>query len=251
MTFTPEGAGVRGILLDIEGTTTPIAFVHEVLFPYAREHVRDFLNANFESPEVASDLARLCEERSHDARAGEEPPRLIEVTRDAAIDSLVSYVHLLIDLDRKSTGLKSLQGKIWEQGYRDGSLKAPLFADVLAALEKARHAGLKIAIFSSGSVFAQRLLFAHTDAGDITNLIDDYFDTSTGPKTASESYQRIASGLGLAAGEVLFISDVVGELNAAGVAGMQTLLCIRPGNPEQPASQHGTIHDFARLAEII
>lgn len=251
MTLMPEGAGVRGILLDIEGTTTPIAFVHEVLFPYARAHARDFLNTHFSSGEVALDLARLREEHVQDEREGHEPPRLIGSPPDAAVDSLVSYIHWLIDRDRKSAGLKSLQGKIWEQGYRDGSLKAALFPDVLPAVEKARRAGLKIAIFSSGSVFAQRLLFAHTDSGDITNLIDDYFDTSTGPKTASESYRRIADGLGLSAGAMIFISDVVEELDAAGAAGMQTLLCIRPGNKPQAPDKHEIIQDFARLAESV
>src|SRR5438034_772380 len=192
MTSMLSAAGIRGILLDIEGTVTPISFVHEVLFPYARARVSDYLAAHFEGAEVMSDLARLREEHAFDVREGREPPPLLDASSEAAIDSFVSYIFWLMDRDRKSPGLKSLQGKIWEQGYANGTLTAPLYADVLPAIKKARVAGLKIAIFSSGSVFAQRLLFAHSDAGDITKLIDQYFDTSTGPKTASESYGRIS-----------------------------------------------------------
>jgi enolase-phosphatase E1 len=244
-----SSAGIRGILFDIEGTIIPISFVQEVLFPYARAHVKDFLTAHFDSPEIESDLARLRAEHAADVQNDAAPP-LVEAQRDTAIDSFADYVCWLIDRDRKSTGLKSLQGKIWEQGYLDGSLKAPLFADVLPALETARNAGLKIAIFSSGSVFAQKLLFAHTDAGDIREFIDDYFDTSTGPKTASESYRQIAVALNVAPTEMLFVSDVVVELDAAQTAGLQTLLCIRPGNEPQPPSGHHIVHTFDQLAEI-
>jgi enolase-phosphatase E1 len=239
--------GIRGILLDIEGTVTPISFVHEVLFPYARVRVSDYLAANFPDVEVNSDLARLRDEHALDVREGRAPPPLVESPGAAAVDSFVSYILWLMDRDRKSPGLKSLQGKIWEQGYVDGDLTAPLFADVVPAIKKARLAGLKIAIFSSGSVFAQRLLFAHSDAGDITSLIDQYFDTTTGPKTASESYRQISRAMDFAASEILFISDVVAELDAARAAGIQTLLCVRPGNPPQPAGKHSVIESFERL----
>jgi enolase-phosphatase E1 len=126
-------------------------------------------------------------------------------------------------------------------------LVAPLYPDVLPAVENARRDGLKIAIFSSGSVLAQRLLFAHTDAGDVTGLIDHYFDTTTGAKSASESYVRISRALDLVPAEVLFISDVTAELDAARAAGMRTLLCVRPGNPAQPGGEHGIIESFDRL----
>jgi enolase-phosphatase E1 len=151
----------------------------------------------------------------------------------------------LIDRDRKSTGLKSLQVKIWKQCYTDGTLKAELFADVAPALERWRQAGLKISIFSSGSSLAQKLLFAHTEAGDLTGLIDNYFDTTVGSKTDVESYRRISSALRLRPQDVLFISDVVPELDAAGAAGMQTVLCVRPGNQPQPfAERYKIIRDF-------
>lgn len=244
-------AGIRGLLLDIEGTITPISFVHEVLFPYARSRVRGYLAAHLDSAETISDLARLRDEHALDVQEDRASPALVDGPRDAVIDSFVAYVLWLMDRDRKSPGLKSLQGRIWEQGYLDGSLTAPLFADVLPAIEKARRVGLKIAIFSSGSVFAQRLLFAHTNSGDLTEFIDAYFDTTTGPKTASDSYRKIAGALALAATEVLFISDVIAELDAAQAAGMQTLLCIRPGNrPVNPPPSHVIIKSFSDIEAI-
>jgi enolase-phosphatase E1 len=228
---------VRAILLDIEGTTTPIAFVHEVLFSYARTHARDFLKAN--STDVRADIARLREEHAADAS---NPPPLDD---NSLIDSIADYVEWLIARDSKSTGLKSLQGKIWRQGYLDGSLKSQVYADVPPALERWRASGLSINIFSSGSVLAQQLLFAHTDAGDLTKFIDYYFDTSVGKKGEAESYRRIAEALSLPANEILFISDVTAELAAAIKAGMQTLLSIRPGNPPQNnADRYRVIRSF-------
>jgi enolase-phosphatase E1 len=244
MTSNPD---IRGILLDIEGTTTPIAFVHEVLFPYARSRVKSYLAINSQSSDTIADLAQLRKEHALDVQQGLEPPALVDRPQEAEIDSIVDYVHWQIDHDRKSTGLKSLQGKIWTQGYHDGTLRAPVFPDVLPALERWHEAGLKIAIFSSGSIWAQKLLFAHTETGDLTGFIDDYFDTTTGIKTASESYRRIATGLGSAPEEILFISDVTTELDAAGIAGFQTLLCIRPGNQPPPEDCHDRIFSFDRI----
>jgi len=219
------------ILLDIEGTTTPIAFVHEVLFSYARTHARDFLRNNQDSDDVRADIALLREEHASDKSNNLEPP-----------ESIADYIDWLIDRDRKSTGLKSLQGKIWRQGYRDGSLKSQVFADVAPAFQRWRAAGLKISIFSSGSVLAQQLLFAHTDAGDLTKFIDGYFDTNVGKKAEAESYRKIAVAMDLKPSEILFISDVVAELEAAKEAGMKTLLSIRPGNSLQEWPQ--AIHSF-------
>ena len=243
MPITLTGIDVRGVLLDIEGTITPIAFVHDVLFPYARSHVGKYLAAHSNSPEVTTDLVRLREEHSADVAHNLNPPPLTQ-----EIDSNVAYIHWLIDRDRKSTGLKSLQGKIWEEGYLDGKLKAPLFEDVAPAIKRWREAGCSVSIFSSGSIMAQRLLFAHTGEGDLTNLIDNYFDTTTGPKTAEASYKTIASSLDLPASKILFISDVTPELDAASAAGMQTLLCVRPGNMSQPEEhRYQVIRDFNRI----
>jgi enolase-phosphatase E1 len=197
---------------------------------------------------VEDDLARLRHEHEDDVKQNLRPPALVTGSRETEIDSLVRYVDWLIERDRKSTGLKSLQGKMWRKGYLDGILKAPLFTDVAPALERWHREGLKISIFSSGSVLAQKLLFAHTQAGDLTNLIDRYFDTTTGSKTDADSYRRIAASLGLPAEQVLFISDVVRELDAAGTAGMKTLLSVRPGNPGQPIQTHQTIQSFDSIA---
>jgi len=233
MTSSLSTAGIRSVLLDIEGTTTPIAFVHDVLFSYARSWVREYLAEHFDSAELHADLARLRDEHAADLKQNLQPPALVDGSRDDRIDSIVAYVNWLMDHDRKSTGLKSLQGKIWRDGYLDGTLKAQLFPDVAPALERWRRADLKISIFSSGSSLAQKLLFAHTEAGDLTKFIGNYFDTTVGLKTDAESYRQIAAALCLPGNEVLFISDVVNELDAASTAGMQTLLCVRPGNPPQ------------------
>jgi enolase-phosphatase E1 len=227
---------LRAILLDIEGTTTPIAFVHDVLFSYARDHVREFLADN----SAAEDIALLREE--HAADVSDAPPLGNE------IESIATYVEWLIKLDRKSTALKSLQGKIWRQGYRDGSLKSQVFADVAPAFERWRERGLKISIFSSGSVLAQQLLFAHTEVGDLTPFIDSYFDTKIGKKGDAESYRKIEEVLEIPAHEILFISDVVAELDAANKVGMKILLSIRPGNAPQPhAEQYPSIRSFDEI----
>jgi enolase-phosphatase E1 len=236
--------GIRGVVLDIEGTTTPISFVHEDLFNYARIHVRDYL-ALHSPPE---DVRLLREEHAEDVRKGKQPPPLAEPGARAETDSLAGYVNWLIDLNSKATGLKSLQGKIWNEGYADGTLQAKVFPDVSAALERWRNAGLSISIFSSGSVMAQQLLFRHTDAGNLTIFIDHYFDTTVGKKGEAQSYQRIAESVGVRPETLLFISDVVAELAAAREAGMKVVLSIRPGNqPQQSADQYPSIHSFAEL----
>ena len=227
----------RGILLDIEGTTTPIAFVHDVLFSYARAHVNEYLTQHRD--ETAADVAQLRDEHAHET---EQPPPL---NKDDGTESIVAYVNWLIDRDRKSTGLKSLQGKIWREGYRQGTLKSQVFDDVRPAFERWKERNQRISIFSSGSSLAQQLLFAYTEAGDLTRFISDYFDTNIGRKADPESYHRIAKTIGLEPHEILFISDVVGELEAANTAGMRTVLSIRPGNQPQPnADRFTTIHTF-------
>ncbi len=228
---------VRAILLDVEGTTTPIDFVTRALFPYAREHVAGFLEGHREDAGVRDDLARLRDEHAADVQAGHEPP---------AWSDGVGYVGWLIDRDRKSTGLKSLQGKLWEEGYREGALVGQVYPDVPPAFERWRSQGKTIAIFSSGSVLAQRLLFGRTPAGDLTGFLAAHFDTTTGAKSDPESYRRIAAALACAAPQVLFVSDVVTELEAARSAGMETALCAR-GNPIPPSSGHPVIRTFDEL----
>ena len=206
----------RAILLDIEGTTTPISFVYEVLFPYARAHFRDYLRDH----PGAEAIALLEREAAAEPDANRAPPA----------GEIATYVEWLMDRDRKSPGLKSLQGLVWQSGYRDGTLKGEVFPDVPPALERWRKRGIKTAIYSSGSVLAQRLLFSTTAFGDLTPLLSGFFDTSSGPKTSPESYARIAGALECSAGEMLFVSDVKAEIDAARVAGCDAVLCIRPAN---------------------
>ena len=152
-----------------------------------------------------------------------------------------------MDQDRKSTGLKSLQGKIWEEGYRSGDLKGEVYPDVLPALESWRQQGIAIAIFSSGSVQAQRSLFGNSVAGDLTRFIRAYFDTTTGPKGEPESYARIAAALERSPSDVLFVSDIGAELDAARNAGMRTALCVRGPGSGEVHGVHPVIHGFEEI----
>jgi enolase-phosphatase E1 len=233
---------VGSILLDIEGTTTPVDFVYKVLFPYARKRVEDFVRRNWNA--LSSDIARLAEEHGADLRRNGQPPPWNE---DQKEDSVVAYVHWLMDQDRKSTGLKSLQGKIWQAGYEAGELRGEVFSDVPSAFARWRGQNRTICIFSSGSVLAQKLLFSNSTAGDLTPFIWRYFDTTTGPKAEPESYRKIALACALSAEEILFVSDVVSELDAAESAGFKTALCVR-GEARQPAGAHRTIRSLDEIA---
>jgi enolase-phosphatase E1 len=234
-------AQTRAILLDIEGVTTPVDFVYQTLFPFARRHVKEFLDAHSTDEAVNADIARLREE--HAAEAGDQPPAWRDDSLEAQLASAVAYVHWLMDRDRKSTGLKSLQGKIWEAGYRSGELRGEVYEDVSRAFARWKEQRRIIAIFSSGSVLAQQLLFAHSTAGDLTGFIQAYFDTTTGAKREAESYRRIAASLQSQPSEVLFLSDVVAELDAARLAGMQTALCVR-AEPSPAPGAHPVIRTF-------
>jgi len=234
----PLGAGrVRALLLDIEGTTTPVDFVTRVLFPYAREHVRDFLIRR------ARELALLLSEHEADRRAGQSPPPWRGGSPAEALDSAVAYVHWLMGRDRKSTALKALQGRIWEEGYQAGQLRGQVYPDVPRAFARWRAQGREVAIFSSGSVLAQKLLFSRSEAGDLTPWIRACFDTTTGAKGDAESYRHIADALGQSPEAVLFLSDVAAELDAARSAGMTTALCLRTG-PPPPSPGHTVVRGF-------
>lgn len=239
----PE-ATIRALLLDIEGTTTPVEFVYEVLFPYARDHVREFVEQNHHSADLQADIFALKAEHRSDIELGHEPPVWLENSGDAEVASVTNYVHWLMDQDRKSKALKSLQGKIWEGGYLSGSLKGDVYPDVLPAFERWQVQQRNICIFSSGSVLAQKLLFAHTSEGDLTNYLSGYFDTTVGAKTEVASYQKIAAQIGSAATEILFVSDVIAELDAARAAGMETALCVRSANSDLKTSVHRIIPNF-------
>lgn len=230
MTPTPEG--VRVILLDIEGTTTPIAFVHTRLFSYAREHLDRYLNAHLSDDAVQDGLRRLAQERAAEPDTGAPPWRAGSAAEVRA--SASAYALWLMDRDRKSPALKLLQGLIWEEGYQAGELRGEVFPDVPGSIARWRDDGFIVAIYSSGSELAQRRLFGSTSNGDLTPLIAGFFDTAVGPKMEPDSYRHIAMLLGVPAAAVLFVSDVTAELAAARAAGCHTRLCIRPGNAPQP-----------------
>ena len=237
-------ASVRGILTDIEGTTTPVSFVYDVLFPYAEARLEEACARASSVPAVAAAVEQLGKEYRAEAGSG-------------ALDGVElgdgsPYARWLMSQDRKSTGLKMLQGLIWEDGYRDGSLRAQVYDDVPAALAAWHEAGLRLRIYSSGSVLAQKLLFGHTDHGDLTPLFEGYHDTTTGPKMAAGSYRKIAEAYGLEPGAVLFLSDVPAELDAAAEAGMRTALLKRPGNkPVSEDCPHAAYRSFAELDDLL
>lgn len=234
----PPLEAVAAVLLDIEGTTTPISFVYEVLFPFARERLEEACAAARNDPRLAATVAGLRGEWESERAAGREVP---------PFGSGAAYARLLMDEDRKSTALKELQGIIWEEGYRSGALRGEVFPDVPPALRRWKNRGLRLRIFSSGSVLAQRLLFAHTAFGDLTPFFEGFHDTHTGPKRARGAYETIARAFGLPPQEVLFLSDVPEELQAAAEAGMRTVLVSRPGNRPVERPAHPVCHSFDEL----
>ena len=233
---------MKAILLDIEGTTTPIDFVHRTLFPFARERMADFVAENFDV--LASEIVSLRIEYEKDY-AGKFYTKKFD--EDAA-GLISSYLIFLVDEDRKSTALKSNQGKIWEKGYESGELKSIVFDDVPQAFERWNEQGKTLAIYSSGSVLAQELIFKYSNHGDLTGFITSYFDTNIGGKKDAASYKNIAVTLDFPAAEITFVSDIAAELDAAKIAGMQTVLSFREGNaPLDAENEHQIIKSFDEL----
>jgi enolase-phosphatase E1 len=229
-------------LLDVEGTTSPVSLVSEQLFPYARKHMEAFLRAHGRKVVVQADLAMLYEENQI-----EKDPAAPRIADAASVDQVMAYLTWLMDRDRKSTALKSLQGKVWKDGYEAGELVGTVFADVPEALAR-WSAKARVAIYSSGSVEAQKLIFGHSSAGNLTPLLSGYFDTRVGPKTSAASYVAIAEAMGVETGEMLFVSDVVRELNPAREAGCETRISLRDGNaPVADAEGHVAIRSFAEI----
>lgn len=230
---------VKAILLDIEGTTTPITFVHDVLFPFARRKMPEYVAAHLD--ELADEIDQLRLEHQKD----------LGYTDDfdpSSANSVAKYLAFLIDADRKSTPLKSIQGEIWKVGYESGDLVSTIFDDVRPAFERWKNDGVVIAIYSSGSVLAQQLLFRHTDHGDLTPFISNYFDTTTGGKREAESYAKIASELGFDPREMVFCSDISQELDAANASGLSTTLVVRPGNAAvENAGSYRVVESFDDL----
>ncbi len=231
------------IILDIEGTTTSIRFVYDTLFPYIRSHVGLFLEAKWDDDAVQADVTELSAQARQDLDDGvKDAPQIPdEASSSERLKATLDNIHWQMDSDRKTTGLKSLQGKIWRDGYLTGELKGHIYPDVEPALQRWSAAGIPVYIYSSGSVAAQRLLFGHSERGDLTHLLSGYFDTTTGPKKVEASYTQIAKDIGAEPSSLLFVTDHIDEARAARAAGLEALLSIRPGNAELPE------HDFAEV----
>ena len=240
----PETPEISWLLLDIEGTTTPVDFVYRTLFPFASANVESYLYRHSADPKVKTLLGELRAEQAADAVKDPQIGVWMRGTGEEEIATASKYIRHLIAEDRKTTPLKTLQGMIWEEGFRSGELKGHVYEDVPRAFLKWKREGKRIAIFSSGSMLAQKLLFGHSMAGDLTVYIDDYFDTTTGPKREPSSYAAIAKSLRTTPNEVLFFSDVTAELDAARAAGMNTVLVVRPGAARPSETTHTIVESF-------
>ena len=243
-----DSAEIRAILLDIEGTTTPIDFVFKTLFPFANARLEDFLRSHVQDAEIAALLEEL--RTSHQGHRGDVTNGALawaDGTNEEKIASGSRYLYWLIARDSKITPLKTLQGKIWEEGFRSGELKGEVYPDVARAFARWKAQGRRIAIFSSGSVLAQKLLFSHSTAGDLSAFLDGYFDTTAGSKREGESYKKIARAIGVQPQGILFVSDVGEELDAAQAAGMKTAHSLRPGIPALEDLRHREIRSFDEI----
>jgi enolase-phosphatase E1 len=228
-------------LLDIEGTTSSVSFVYETLFPYVRKALPEFLRDHW----THAPMQKACEQIAKDAGAASFAEWAGTDELSARQAKLLQHLYRLMDADSKATGLKELQGLISRIGYAAGTLRSHVYPDVPPALKRWTESGRKVAIFSSGSIAAQKQFYKNTEAGDLSGYLSGHFDTTTGPKREAESYRKIAAALAVPPAEIVFISDVVEELDAAKVAGIQAILALRPGNkPVRDGHGHKTIISF-------
>jgi enolase-phosphatase E1 len=221
---------IKAILTDIEGTTSSLSFVKDVLFPYARERMAEFIRQHAQEAAVRKELEEV---RRLSGKNMSEPE---------VIEQLIRW----IDEDKKITPLKSLQGMIWEDGYKKDAFKGHMYEDAVRHLKQWKQAGVRLYVFSSGSVQAQKLLFAHTEYGDLTPLFSGYFDTTIGNKREADSYRKIAEAIGAPPGDILFLSDIREELDAARAAGMQVTWLVRDGVPD-PGATHRQVRNFDEI----
>lgn len=236
---------ITHVLLDIEGTTCPVAFVSGTLFPYARNHAEEFLLRHGHEPEVQA----LVEEIASAWRNGRDPAPPFPGARDPGATSgwILPYVDHLIRNDVKLPAWKELQGRIWEEGYARGELQGPLFDDVPASLRRWAEQGMVLAVYSSGSVAAQQLLYGHSSGGDFRPLFRHWFDTRIGGKKDPRSYAAIAAKMETDPERVLFISDSLAEVQAASAAGLPVLFSARPGNPETDSAGYNRVENFDEI----
>jgi enolase-phosphatase E1 len=242
---------IRGILLDIEGTTSSVGFVYDVMFPYVRKHLTFEVLTNWDEPDFIAAYEAVARDAGHESlTAWLQTHRLSRDSPLRAADVVCREVIRQMDADLKASGLKQLQGLIWQSGFESGELLAHVYDDVPPALEAWNAAGKDVRIYSSGSVQAQKLFFGHTIAGNLLGQFRGHYDTTTGPKKAAESYGKIAADFGLRSGDILFLSDVVAELDGARDAGLRTVLIVRPGNAigqTNSGSPHAQIASFSQL----
>ncbi len=238
-----EDTGIKVILLDIEGTTTPVDFVYRTLFGFARENLSAFLHRSFNEPRVRTCVNGLKAQHTIDQQTSPGPPEWPS-GQVSEVESAVRYGLWLMERDSKIGPLKTLQGLMWEEGYRSGMLRGEVFIDVPKAFDRWYRQGKEISIYSSGSALAQEMLFRTTRFGDLTACVKSFFDTSVGKKTSSESYRKIAADSGYTENQFRFFSDTIGELDAARAAGMQTTLVQRSLEAEVSSSGHPSIKSF-------
>jgi enolase-phosphatase E1 len=235
------------LLLDIEGTTTPIDFVYKTLFPYAARHLEPFLHTHFAEPEIHALIQDLKAQHGGDVSAGHQPAVWLSGSDEDQLTSGLAYARSLMAKDSKCTPLKTLQGKIWQRGFANGDLHGEVYPDVPRAFERWRQQQRQICIYSSGSVPAQQQLFQSVVSGDLTPYIAAYFDTQTGIKTVAASYKKIATSLGRSPSEFLFVSDSAKELLAAQSAEMHVALCDRGAPASAQPGPGGVIHTFDEI----
>ncbi|CAL1567952.1 unnamed protein product [Knipowitschia caucasica] len=243
------------LLLDIEGTTTPITFVKDILFPYIKEHLEDYLSAHWEEDECKQDVHLLKKQIEEDMKqnracAVHSVDQTIHTDEEKAIREVVDNVLWQMAADRKSTALKQLQGHMWRAAYTSGRIKGQVYEDVIPAIRRWRAKGLKVYIYSSGSVEAQKLLFEHSIEGDVLDLFDGHFDTNIGAKVDRKSYTNIAERIGCGSEEITFLTDVTREAKAAEDAGVNVVLVVRPGNMEltkEESDHYNLITSFSQL----
>lgn len=233
---------VRCVLMDVEGTTSSISFVHETMFPFARARLEKYLARHWLEPAVRECLAQIAVDAQGSLDA------VLDLPDGEARSLVVGHLNSLMDRDAKATGLKRLQGMIWEDGFRSGQLVAHLYSDVTPCLKRWHAAGIDLRIYSSGSVQAQRLFYGHTEAGNLLPLLSGHYDTTTGPKREAGSYRAIAADAGVLPGEILFLSDIPAELDAAAEAGLRVCLLERPGNAPVGQVQHPRVATFDQLS---
>ena len=248
---------IRAVLLDIEGTTSSIAFVYDVMFPYVRQHLRDFMQKNQLRTDVLASVDQLAKDAGFEdaqawqaAHAQPSDSAFEQIKNDQSyVDFVTDHVKALMDGDSKSTGLKAVQGFIWQAGFESGQLESHLFPDVFPAIERWNRQGISIGIYSSGSIVAQKLFFGHTPHGDLTPFFERHYDTTIGPKRDLASYKKIADDFGFKPNDILFLSDIAAELEAARAAGLQAIAVVRPGNAALPDSYQGArIESFTEIA---